>query len=197
MPINILVFDHFYNIETISALSSTDSRLKIFGYNSIYSFNDNYDIVKPQLTLVNKNYYSDSIEISNINIQYYESPNFIVNSLIIPKHIKNPEPVLIYDGTEISDKDILFKKKYVKIFGIDKNHQLKHHQYMGYIDSSKTLHSIINTYNFILSNNTLVYGICAFVKSNAGIYKTNNMNIPNINYITNNNIYEQYISNLF
>lgn len=202
MP-NILVFDNKFNVESLSALSSINTHLKFYQYNEHYSFFDNFDLVKPNLILVNNLYYKYDI-MSDIGcpIENYKTNKIIVNKLTSISKNKNPMPALIINNvTALPKKDIKYNSFYAKIYSLAQHIEPIHNQYLGYIKSCETLHYIINTHKTILSDTSIIFDICKYMQTDYGYFKNRGTiqinNETESDILTNITLYEKYISNFF
>jgi hypothetical protein len=175
----ILVFDHQFNVEAISSAYAYNSSVKIYQSNSDYSFYDNYDLVKPDIVLINKNY-KEKIPleyIEDINHKIYDLPYFLFNSNIKINLEKIYDCILIiknFDKKYLHNKTIKFGDSSVKIFSLSPISHEFHYQYCGHITSSKDLHNLINSSNNIVSDTEETSGICNFLNVNFYEYSSDN-----------------------
>lgn len=200
--VKILTLDHQYNVESLSALSSKYKDLVFYKQDKNISLYDNYDIINPDIILANEYLYKTQ-DLQNISCKIinYNICDFIVNSFMSIKINKNKIPILIIDNKNYIDKKTIVRQhKYVKIFGIIKFLEPVHYQYVGHIDSSKSLHNLINDHETVFYTNKNICGICSYLKSDYSKFKTKNKPSPqsnqNIKPVTNTHIYEKYISNI-
>jgi hypothetical protein len=198
--VKILILDHQYNVECLSALSSRYKELVFYQQDKNISVYDNYDLINPDIIILNEHFYkSEALRGISCSIIRYDIGDFIANSFVSAKIIKNPNPILIVQEKDcIDQKNIIYKNNYVKVLGISKFSEPIHHQYVGHIDSCKSLHSLINDYETILYTNKNICGICSHLKSYFGKFKSKGtISLQNhYNIITNIDVYEKYISNI-
>lgn len=197
--LNILVYDTYFNIESISSISSIDRSLRVYSYNNNYSFYDNYDILKPDIVLVNRYIFPDFISDSSINIQYYDI-DYIIPNINACKSSNNSidNTILLIDRDYVlPNKELKYKDKFIKIYSIDKIIEKTHFQYCGHTDTCEQLHRLINSSSLILTTTNAILPICHTSNIPYGIYKTKGTisvkNHNNLLYYSNKDILERYI----
>lgn len=171
----ILVYDHDFNIESISSCSKANGAIRFYRSNKNMSFNDNLDIINPDCIWINKSFADINVsDVKNnpIKIIEYELPYIIPNSFAdIHENSENIiSCVLFNDSQPISDRVYMYNELYVRFYTVG-DALISHTQYCGQLNNCKDLTEIIMSSKKIIADSDIIKNMCSFYRKEYALFK--------------------------
>jgi hypothetical protein len=171
----ILVYDHKFNIESLSSCSQIDNSTKFYSSNPKLSFYDNYDSINPDTIWINKAFESlDNYDLKSISskIIEYNIPFIIPNSMAKKDHeVENIISCIFFNSPDVVNNKIYkYDDTYVRFYNAS-SENFNHVQYCGQIQTCRDLTDIIVGSSKILIDNNIGKSLCGFYNKTYGIFK--------------------------
>lgn len=172
----ILIYDHRFNVESLSSCKQIDNSIVFYDRITTLSFYDNYDRIKPDELWINDFFcpkdFSQTVQqkipikVINYNIDYI-LPNIFANNTSSSYNIISC--ILEYDSPT-ANKIYMYNNNYVRFFTLN-NHQIYHTQYCGRINSCKELSNVIKESSKIILQDSTCVGLCEFYDKEYASFK--------------------------
>ena len=166
----ILVYDHDFNIESISSCSKANSAIRFYRSNKNMSLNDNVDIINPDCIWINKSF--ADIKSSTVKTIEYEIPYLIPNALAdIHDTSENIIACILFnDSQPILDRVYNYSELYVRFYTVG-DIRISHTQYCGQLNSCKDLSEIIMGSQKIITDSDIIKNMCSFYGKEHSLFK--------------------------
>lgn len=172
----ILVYDHRFNVESLSSCQKIDNSVMFYDRITTLSFYDNYDRIKPDELWINEFFcpkdFVENVK-KNITIKIitysvdYILPNIFAS---ITTQYDNIISCILEHGEPEINKIYMYDNTYVRFFTLN-NHEINHIQYCGRINSCKELSNIINESSKIILQDSTCVGLCEFYAKHYAYFK--------------------------
>ena len=171
----ILVYDHKFNIESLSSCSQIDPSTKFYSANPKLSFYDNYDSINPDSIWINKAFESlDKYDLQSISAKIieYNIPFIIPNSMAKKDHsVENIISCIFFNAPDVVNNKIYkYDDTYVRFYNAS-SETFNHIQYCGQIKTCRDLTDIIVKSSRVLIDSNIGKGVCGFYNKSYGMFK--------------------------
>lgn len=198
----ILIYDHKFNVESISACSQIDKSIIFFDRVKTLSFYDNFDKIKPDELWINsfvcpKDFLHNVKQNVKIKVVDYNISHILPNIFATAdNNTTNSNISCILQNESPTIGKIYKYEQYIKFYTIN-NHQINHAQYCGTIDSCKDLTNVICSSDKILFDDDMFKSIALFYNKPNSRFKqggTISWSLEPFELLTNRDLFFQYAS---
>lgn len=199
----ILIYDHRFNVESISSCSKIDNSIVFYDRLPTLSFYDNFDKVKPDELWINtffcpQDFLSNVKQNVKIKIIDYRLEYIIPNAFADVSGVteNNTISCILQHDEPNSNKIYRYENQYVKFYTLNQ-HNINHIQYSGSLQSCKDLTDIVVSSNKVIFDDDVCRNLCSFYNKPYAQFKqggTLSWEFNTVNTLTNRDVFFENIS---